>query len=383
MSTVLYSVTPDGSVYSTSVEDQSTSLLFRCFIDKDQPAIGIASTSSQIFILKNVDSKARLLCYGRNGQFLNTVDLVVTAPVADLAFWPGNHQLLLTTCSLGVYALALDTMTSRLLPFAMTRGIAAVTPEAANPSVASFYVGLGRINGYIHKVSIDSSAWTLEDQGAFARRLHPTTSGLAVPTSESTPTIYAVNPEGGRSALHSFTQGIPTTASIKTRLAELPFVAAGLDAPVTAGESPAPTSTALLVITTLLYDAAGAATIVDGVSFGVGAPTTLTSTSCVSLKINGGPVTISNVKLGLLEAKLPAAMRVSHKSDWDPEMIPVGTFPGLSDGTPDCPNNVVVGTRVGINGTVTESDYIYLAALVPPGFLDPGRVVFKWFFDFE
>ena len=387
--TTLYFVTADGSVYSTSVETPSTSLLFRCFIDSDQPVIGIASTATQIVLLKNIGQGssrvARLVFYGRNYQYLKTVDIPVSLPVADLAFWPGNPQRLLTSSSDGIYVLALDSISSRFIPLSITRGIAAVMPGDLNPVITDFYIGRGKIDGYINQVTINSATWTVTAQAPFARRLHAATSGLAVPQGELTPKVYAVNPEGGQSALHSFTQGIPTTGSIKIRLAELPCVAVGLDAPMVAGTSPVPTITALPTITTLQYAIDGSAVAVDGVNFGIGAPTMQTVTSCISLKVNAA---IANVKIGLLEADSPSSVLVSHKSVWDPEMqplIPPGwvSFPGLSDGTPNCPNNVSVGTQAGSDGVVSGSDYVYLAVSVPSGYFKAGRTVFKWFFDFE
>ena len=372
MPTTLYAVTPDGNVWEQVAETQVAGFLFNCAVLGDQPAVGIASTSTEIVILKNDGSEAVLIRYGRNGQYLDTLRLTVGLPMKSLAFWPGNPNLLLTTSAAGIYVLSINPPLSvHFIPATVTRGIAAVSPLSVNPTVASFYIG---VNGVIRKVAIDRSAWTLSDQGAYARRLHPATTGLATTTL-----LYAVNPDGNRTILHTFAQGIPTTGNQKHRLGDMLFLAADLDAPVTAGSSPTATVPTVPSISTRLYAADGSLTVVEGVNFGVAAPTKTTSVSIVGLKVEG-VTTISNVSIGLTES--PATVLVAHQTVFDPTVTPTNPFPGISDGSSSV-NNVSVGTLSGIGGTVTQSDYVYLAAVVPPKFIGPGRITFRWYFDFE
>lgn len=386
MPDTIHLITNRGRVYSSLVGSGVSTAVASCWVNPDFQPCGLAVSPTNILVLKNLAEGQVLAVYNRNGEFLRSLLFDCDHLLLGLCLWPGRSDLLASTYDSGVTLLFVTSTAVSFhnigVDFTPQGGISAKNPNLSNPISASFYCGS---NGKIVTTTIDRLDLTSTASENFCRRLHTATTSLASNDTKA----YGIHQANGQSILHTFEQGIPTTGVQKKRVDAFPIAVVGMAVSPAAGAvEPAPAASADdVTVVTRQYNADGTSREeVAGVNFGAVRLNDNSDVVCVDLLVKNAK-SISNVKIGLVTTTNVDfdQFKMSHQTTFSDTITPATPFPGLSDGTPESPNNLAVGTRIGEGGKINASDFVFLMANAKT--LDtigePANCVYMWFFDYE
>jgi len=348
------------------------------------PAFRVDSSETQIAVLQRIAGESFLRIYWPDGRLIVSYNLGIQQTLYGLAQWPRNAQLLVLAGASGFYFVDTTDGMVRYAPTSQSlrNGIAVEDATVSNPLTAVFLTG--NINGEIVRWNLNRLYRSAQLSSVFARRLPKEVTGLAGVLEAQEFSILAGLPENGRTQFYRFTAGVPTTAAKKQRfsLCGMTIAAVGASAGLATngGASSNPDPTTSVGIETRRYDASGNLVGgVLGVNFGAAAPGQISTTQCVSLKVNGAKE-IANVRLGLVTCDNlpPSNIYMSQQPTFDSATVPATAFTATGSDA-----SVAIDTRVGAGGVISESNYVYLAARATAGQVGAGCVLFRWYFDYD